>query len=71
MKPTEKYIITNQGEVIIGDKYHFELAKNCKGKVIGAGHCRISNGKYTVFGASSHYGIQSKKEDEIILNKCL
>ena len=72
MKPTEKYIITDKNEIKIGgENYHFELAEDCKGKVISAGFCRLENGKYIVFGGSTHFGIQSKPEDANILNKCL
>ena len=64
-----KYIITDKNEVKIGNGYHFELASECKGKVIRAGHCnKLVDGKYEVFGESLGYKINSKKEDAEIIN---
>ena len=69
-----KYVITDQNEAKIGkDIYlHSELTKELKGKVIKAGHCRITEDfSYHVWGESIGYGIQSRPEDADILNKLL
>lgn len=65
-----KYIITDKGEVNIGQEqtYHARLAEECKGKVIAAGHYkRNEDGTYEVYGSSIGYSINAKPEDAITL----
>ena len=64
-----KYVITDQGEVALGhNTFHQILGEKCKGKVIAAGHCRLVDTKYEVYGESIGYGIQSKPEDADFIN---
>lgn len=68
---TTKYIITDKGEVVIGENtYHHELAKHVKGKIVGAGHVAfVGNNKPHVFGQSFGYNMKAKPEDaEVIRN---
>lgn len=63
-----KYIITDKNEVRIGGMYHQDMANDCEGKVISAGHCeRLEDGTFKVFGRSIGFNIQAKPEDALIL----
>lgn len=65
-----KYIITDVGEVAIGENtYHQILAEKVRGRVVAAGHCKLVDGKYEVYGSSFGYAIDSKPEDAIQLNR--
>lgn len=67
-----KYVISDLGEVNMGYDYHFELAGNFKGQVVGAGHCEIDeDGKITVFGSSTGFHISAKESDRDILDTYL
>ena len=67
-----KYIITDQNEARIGNGYHSDLAEDCNGKVIRAGHCKkLEDGSYEVWGKSIGYNIDSQKEDATLLTKIL
>lgn len=64
-----KYVISDKGEVNIGNMMHASLAENFEGKVISAGHCeRKEDGTYHVFGSSIGYSMYSKPQDATILN---
>lgn len=63
-----KYVITDLGEVNIGNGYHADLAMSLNGKVVRAGHCnKTTEGKYEVFGESIGYHINALPEDAVIL----
>lgn len=65
-----KYIITDQQEARVGGGFHSDLASDCKGKVIAAGHCRYDEGLgWIVWGSSIGYDIMAKKEDAELLAK--
>lgn len=68
-----KYIITDKGEArtsIVG--YHADMADECDGKVVRAGHCRKKvDGNYEVWGSSIGFGINSDPEDAELLKKFL
>lgn len=66
-----KYIITDKNEVRVGSNtFHQILSEGCEGKVVSAGHCeKGENGKYRVWGSSIGYGIDSKPEDALLLDK--
>lgn len=56
-----KYIITDKNEVRIGNTYHYDLAKNCIGQVVRAGHISLKD--IEVFGRSNTFNINSSLED--------
>lgn len=63
-----KYIITDQNEARTGGAYHQDMAQDCNGRVIRAGHCKKNqDGTYSVWGESFGYGISAKPEDADIL----
>lgn len=65
-----KYVITDQGEVNVGGGYHYDLARDLKGHVVAAGHCRVMNDtEIEVFGESIGFGIKAKPEDAKILKE--
>lgn len=68
-----KYIITDIGEVIVGeDTFHEFLHKGAEGtKVVSAGHCDFMDhdGSVKVYGRSVDYRIEAKFEDAEILSK--
>lgn len=65
-----KYIITDKGEVEIGENtFHQILAQNVEGRVVAAGHVRFKDGKAEVYGESFGYGISAKKEDALLIGK--
>ena len=63
-----KYVISDLGEITIGNDFHFNLARGFLGKVVRAGHCHLKEGIYEVFGESIGYGIKAKDEDAKILS---
>lgn len=69
MRKTVKYVISDKDEVVLGYDFHQNLARDFKGRVISAGHCKSVDGKFEVYGESIGYGIQSKPEDAEYLNK--
>lgn len=63
-----KYIITDKDEARVGGGYHIDLARDCEGKVVRAGHCEENaDGTFRVFGGSMGYNILSKPEDAELL----
>lgn len=67
-----KYIITDKNEARIGGMYHQDMANECEGKVIRAGHCaKNEDGTYRVWGESIGFNISAKPEDGDILLKLL
>ena len=61
-----KYIITSTGDIRIGNTYHYDLAKNCSGKVIKAGHIKIKDAE--VFGKSNTFNIKADESDLDLIN---
>ena len=66
-----KYIITDKGEVRTGGAYHMDMADDCEGRVIAAGHYTVTDGRVYVWGESIGYRIQAKADDRIALRKHL
>lgn len=67
-----KYVITDRDEAEVGreDSYHFEIARDLRGKVIRAGHCeKKEDGSWDVWGRSIGYQIDSKPEDGDVLKR--
>ena len=68
-----KYIITDLGEVAVGGSFHFQMAKALQGKVVAAGHYRLSeDGQHVeVYGLSYAFHIQAKPADAIAIARYL
>lgn len=64
-----KYIITDQGEVSVGNGYHIDLLEGKKGKVVGAGHCEKLSDGWTVYGESIGFRIKAKNSDRKMLEE--
>ncbi len=63
-----KYIITDKGEVRTGGFFHADMAQNCEGNVVRAGHCeKQEDGSYKVWGRSIGYNIDAQEEDAKLL----
>lgn len=68
-----KYVITDRGEVATGERMHVSLAAPLSGKVVAAGHFRLTGGgqRVEVFGRSYGFSIESKPQDAILLARHL
>jgi hypothetical protein len=68
-----KYVITDRGEVAVGGSFHFQMAKALKGKVVAAGHYRLSDDgrRVEVFGMSHAFHIQAMPGDALVIARHL
>ena len=67
-----KYIITKQGEIIIGNVGHFELSRVVhESDIISAGRLRFKNGKLETYDKSYTFDIDSREEDADIIKNNL
>lgn len=65
-----KYIITDKNEVRVGGSFHADMAADCEGRVVRAGHFRKSPlGIVVVWGMSYGYNIIALQEDAEILQR--
>ncbi len=63
-----KYVISDLGEVNTGGPYHVDIARDFKGKVVRAGHCRRRlDGSFEIWGGSIGFDINARLEDALIL----
>jgi hypothetical protein len=68
-----KYVISDLGEVAVNGPFHAEMARKLQGRVIAAGHYRISadGSRVEVFGYSRGLHIRAKPEDAPLIARHL
>lgn len=74
-----KYIVTDRGAFVIfsGIQNHVDMARGVWGKPVGAGKCNIARladsekANVHCWGKSVSLGIESREEDEKIINKAI
>jgi len=66
-----KYIITDHGEVAIGDvNSHKNLIDYVKGNAISGGYCEVLNWEWILWGSSNSLKVSVGKYDVQTLNSC-
>jgi hypothetical protein len=66
-----KYVVTDLGEAATGMRDHRTLAAGLRGKVVGAGHYRVIEGRIEVYGGSYGFAIEARPEDAALLARHL
>jgi len=68
-----KYIITDLGEVAVDGSFHFQMAKALQGRVVAAGHYRLSeDGRHVeVYGLSYAFHIHAQPKDAVAIARHL
>ncbi len=68
-----KYVISEFGEVAVDGDFHAQMARTLKGRVVAAGHYRLSaDGKSVeVYGHSRGLHLAARPEDAILIARHL
>lgn len=65
-----KYIITSEGEAVVGGRYHEDMIVGLQGSVVRAGWCkRLDDCQFEVWGESIGYNMKALPEDAAILEE--